>query len=375
MKPIDKLHELGQSIWYDNIERSLLIDGGLLRMVQSGEIRGVTSNPSIFNNAIMNSSIYDQALIPLALAGKNNEAIYEALAIDDIQAACDILNPVYRESSWKDGYVSFEVSPYLARKTALTLIETERLWSLVNRRNLMIKIPATKEGLPAITHAIQQGININVTLIFSIDRYREVMDAYLLGLEQRLESGKPIDHVASVASFFVSRIDTNIDNRLRELVDAGEVLKENATEIQGKIAVANAKLAYQLSRKVFSSKRFEALKIKGGRVQRPLWASTSTKNPVYRDTKYIEELIGPGTINTVPPNTLKAFADHGVATLALENGIDASQDVMENLESNGISMAEVTQELEYQGVDSFAEAFTSLLDSIEKRRLAALQNI
>ncbi len=370
MNPIDQLHRLGQSMWYDNIERRILSDGTLAGMVKRGEIRGVTSNPSIFNKAISGSKDYDQDLMPLAKAGKNKEEIYESLAVADIQAACDLFLPLYTETRGGDGYVSMEVSPYLARETDRTLIEASRLWNLVSRPNLMVKIPATKEGLPAITQAIEKGININVTLIFSLGRYREVMESYIRGLEYRLGQDKPVDSIASVASFFVSRIDTNIDSRLRDLVEQGMASSVQAEDLQGKIAIASARLAYDLHKSVFSSERFSGLRAIGAQVQRPLWASTSTKNPDYPDTMYVNELIGPNTVNTVPPKTLIAFKDHGEVALTLESCLECARNAMDNLETVGISLKHVTEELEVQGVKSFADAFTELLESIEQRRLA-----
>jgi transaldolase len=372
MKSIKKLHKLGQSIWYDNIERKLLKNGDLSEMIELGYIRGVTSNPSIFNNAIAKSTDYDDALIPLAKEGKTQEEIYEALAIADIQAACDLFRPLYDETEGGDGYVSLEVSPYLANDTERTLKDAKRLWKLVDRPNLMIKIPATQEGLSAITEAIANGININITLIFSIQRYLAVMDAFQTGLEKRLEAGNPIDHVASVASFFVSRIDSNVDQRLIDGVNEGKILDIYASDLLGKVAVANAKLAYQTHKNFFSDPCWKRLEESGANIQRPLWASTSTKNPKYPDTKYLDELIGPNTINTVPPKTLEAFADHGTAELTLESDITAADEVIDDLENLGISIDEVTQELEIHGVKSFADAFTALLDSIEKSRVAAL---
>jgi transaldolase len=374
MKPITKLHHLGQSVWYDNIERRLLKDGTLARMINEGVIKGVTSNPSIFNNAISNSTDYDDALVPLAKAGKTTQEIYEALAVSDIQAACDLFLPLYDETQGGDGYVSLEVSPYLADGTNETLADARRLWALVDRPNLMVKIPATQAGLPAITQAIAEGINVNVTLIFSIDRYRDVMEAYLVGLEARLYAGEPIDQIASVASFFVSRIDSNVDQRLDDLVNHGKVLLAHARETKGKVAIANAKLAFALHKEIFNTERFAKLKAKGGRIQRPLWASTSTKDPAYPDTKYVDELIAPGTVNTIPPKTLEAFSDHGNPTLTLEADLDDARKVLEELPFVGISLAEVTQELEIQGVKSFSDAFTTLLDSVETRRLASLKD-
>jgi len=364
MRPIEKLHSLGQSIWYDNIERRLLKNGELAAMIARGEIRGVTSNPSIFQKAIANSSDYDKTLLHLAKAGASKEDIYETLAVEDIQAACDLFRPLYNETEGGDGYVSLEVSPYLANDTDATAGEAARLWTLVDRPNLMIKIPGTKEGLPAITRSIIAGINVNVTLIFAIPRYQEVMEAYLVGLEQRLAAGQAIEKIASVASFFVSRIDSNVDKRLSAIGSPG------ALALQGKIAIANAKLAYAAHLQVFSDQRWEKLQDAGGRLQRPLWASTSTKNPAYSDTMYVDELIGPNTVNTVPPATLVDFMDHGVVALTLKADLESAQKAMDELAALGISMADVTQELEDQGVKAFADSFTALLDSVEKRRRA-----
>jgi transaldolase len=362
MNPIKKLHSLGQSIWYDNIERRLLNNGDLAAMIKRGEIRGVTSNPSIFNNAIANSSDYDEALLPLAKQGFSKEEIYENLAVADIQAACDLFLPLYKETNCGDGYVSLEVSPYLANDTEGTAVDAARLWARVGRPNLMIKIPATKAGLPAITTSIAAGINVNVTLIFSVQRYQEVMEAYLKGLEQRLAAGEPIDHVASVASFFVSRIDSNVDKRL----------DGKSEELMGKVAIANAKVAYASHKEIFSGPRWEILKLAGANIQRALWASTSTKNPTYPDTLYIDQLIGPNTVNTVPPKTLTAFADHGTAELTLGADLAEGRAIFVKLGELGISMQDVTQELEDAGVKSFADAFTHLLDAVENRRLAAV---
>jgi len=364
MNSIKKLYQLGQSIWYDNIERRLLENGELAGMIERGEIYGITSNPSIFHNAIAKSDDYDAALIPLAKRSVSKEEIYENLAVADIQTACDLFRPLYDATDGGDGYVSLEVSPYLAHDTAGTIDDAARLWNWVDRPNLMIKIPATKEGLPAITASIAAGINVNVTLIFSIERYKEVMEAYLSGLENRLAAGQLIDRIASVASFFVSRIDSNVDKRLDVIGN------EKASALQGKIAVANAKLAYAVHKTIFTGERWEGLRGVGANVQRALWASTSTKNPAYPDTKYVDELIGPKTVNTVPPATLIAFEDHGTIDLTLEADLNAAQAAMDGLAALGVSIEEVTQELEDQGVQAFAEAFTALLESVESRRKA-----
>ena len=366
-----QLHEAGQSIWYDNIQRSLLKNGELAGMIARGEIRGVTSNPTIFMNAITKSQDYDDSLLPLANTGMSDEEIFFHLAIEDIQAAADLFLPLYQATRGGDGYVSLEVSPFLANDTRGTLAQAKDLWQRVNRPNLMIKIPATKAGIPAVADAIAAGINVNVTLIFSLQRYAEVMDAYLTGLEKRVAAGLPIDSIASVASFFVSRVDTAIDPRLQTVIRAGGPQAQKAGALLGKAAIANARLAYADFKQVFTSARFLALKAKGAHVQRPLWASTSTKNPAYRDVMYVEELIGPDTVNTVPPQTLVAFLDHGRVRASLEEGLDAAHQVMADLKSLGISMDDVTQQLEEEGVKSFAEAFTVLLKAINVRRQTA----
>ncbi len=368
-----QLLEAGQSVWYDNIQRNLLKNGEMAGMIARGEIRGVTSNPSIFMNAITKSQDYDQSLLPLVDSGLSAEEIFFRLAIEDIQAATDLFLPLYRQSKGGDGYVSLEVSPYLANDTESTLAQVKKLWQLVDRPNLMIKIPATKAGIPAITAAIAAGINVNVTLIFSLQRYSEVMDAYLKGLEQRTAAGMPVDTIASVASFFVSRVDTNVDKRLQSIVQAGGAKAKQAEVLLGKAAIANARLAYAAYKKVFSGERFLKLKQQGARVQRPLWASTSTKNPAYRDVMYVEELIGRDTINTIPQQTLNAFLDHGKVRPSLEKDLTGATKTLADLEMLGISMDEVTYELEVEGVKTFADAFTVLLDAVKAKTGAAVQ--
>ncbi|MCZ2128549.1 MAG: bifunctional transaldolase/phosoglucose isomerase [Anaerolineales bacterium] len=362
---IKKLTALRQSLWYDNIQRKLLENGELQAMIERGDVRGVTSNPSIFKNAIEKSNDYDAALIPLAWAGWDAEKIFWQLVVEDIQAACDLFRPLYDQTDGGDGYVSIEVVPKLAYDTEGTIQQTRELRERVNRPNLMVKIPATKEGVPAIRAGIAAGININITLIFSIQRYEEVMNAYLEGLEERVARNLPIQHVASVASFFVSRVDSKVDPQLPE-----------DSPLRGKAAIANAKLAYEKFEDVFTSARFASLKARfRARVQRPLWASTSTKNPNYPDTLYVDELIGPDTVNTVPPATLNAFRDHGVAAVTITRDLADAQKTFADLEARGISMDVVTQELEDEGIKAFAEAIHSLMDTIETRRKNALASI
>jgi transaldolase/glucose-6-phosphate isomerase len=367
---IQKLNDLGQSIWYDNIQRRLLIrssegkNGEMAAMIERGDIRGVTSNPSIFNNAIAKSNDYDSALIPLAWSGWEAEQIFWQLAIEDIRDACDLFSVLYHETEGADGYVSIEVNPTMAQNTEATLAQAKQLWEWVDRPNLMVKIPATLEGLPAIRDAIAAGININVTLIFSIERYRAVMKAYLAGLDARLAAGLPVDHIASVASFFVSRMDTKVDSLLPE-----------RSPLRGKTAIAYTKLAYEEFRKVFGGEGFARYQAAGCRLQRPLWASTSTKNPAYTDTRYVDNLIGPATVNTVPAQTLEAFRDHGEAKLTLMEHLDEARKVLDEVESLGISMNKVTAELEVEGVKLFSEAFASMLKTIDERRLAAVATL
>ena len=360
MNPIEKLTSLGQSLWLDNIQRSQLENGELKGMIERGDIRGMTSNPSIFNNAIAKTKDYDAALTSLAWAGWDAEKIFWQLAIEDIRAACDLFQPLYEETNGGDGFVSIEVSPDIAHDTDATVAQVEQLWARVRRPNLMVKIPATKAGIPAIRKAISVGINVNVTLIFSLARYAEVMEAYLSGLEDHLAAGHSIHHIASVASFFVSRVDSKIDPRLPE-----------DSRLRGKAAIANAKLAYDEFQKVFATRRWENLKVRGARVQRPLWASTSTKNPAYPDTIYVDNLIGPETVNTVPPATLESFRDHGVAEVTITRDLEQANETLSQLEGAGISMDAVTQELEVEGVKAFADAFSQLLKTIDERRSSA----
>ena len=372
---IAELTEMGQSIWYDNVERRLLENGELAGMIERGDIRGLTSNPSIFNQAISKSTDYDSALIPMAWSGYTERDILEQLMIEDITRVADLLRPLYDKTNGQDGFVSLEVRPDLAFDTEKTTAEAQRLWDIVDRPNLMIKIPATEPGLLAIQKSIASGININITLIFSINRYKSVMEAYINGLEERLKVGKPIDHINSVASFFISRIDTKVDKYLETVILESGQDSRKASELLGKIAIANGRLAYKEFREVFEGDRFIRLQVKGANIQRPLWASTSTKNPRYPDTMYVDELIGKNTVNTVPPQTLDAFREHGKVEFTIEKDLDKAQEDISTLESLGISMQKVTQELEDEGVKAFSVAFDSLLDSVRQRQENALKEL
>lgn len=358
---MSKLHELanlGQSIWLDFIRRQILDSGELNRLHASG-VRGVTSNPSIFEKAIADSDDYNDDLDLLIAKGKSTIEIYEALAIEDIKRACDVFMDLYRQTDGEDGYVSLEANPQLAYKTEETIAEARRLFKAVDRPNVYIKVPATPEGIPAIRQLIGEGININVTLIFAVSAYEEVAEAYLSGLEQLAEKGGDLSNVSSVASFFVSRVDTKADKLLAE--------KGNES-LQGKIGIANAKMGYQRFLQIFSGPRWEALADKGARVQRPLWGSTSTKNPDYPDTLYVDSLIGPHTVNTVPPETLEAILDHGTVARTIDRNPELARQQLEKLESLGVSLDRITDELLDEGVKKFADAFASLLDTIEARK-------
>ncbi len=371
--PLVEPQTLGQSPWHDNIRRGLLASGALKKMVKAGDITGLTSNPTIFEQAVAQSSDYDEALAELARQGKTAEQIFDRLSIEDIRAAADVFAPVYKRTRGGDGYVSIEVAPNHARDTRATVAEARRLWKAVGRPNLMIKIPATREGLPAIEQTIADGINVNVTLIFSLERYAEVMNAYLAGLEKRLDARKKIESLASVASFFVSRVDTLVDQRLDEKIKAlGGADAGPLTALKGRAAIANARLAFQRFRQVFDGERFARLKARGARVQRPLWASTSTKNPDYPDVYYVEALIGPDTVNTMPPATIVAYKDHGQPAVRLTDDPGDAQRVVEQLEEFGIRMDDVTAKLEADGVASFMRSFDTLLAVVEARRLAAV---
>jgi transaldolase len=368
--PLLQLKTFGQSVWYDNIDRSQLISGQFKRLLDEDGVVGVTANPTIFQKSISSGNAYDEQITQLIQEGKSTNEIYEALVISDICTVADILRPIYDRTNRQDGFVSLEVSPELAHDTERTLAEVRRFWKTVDRPNLMIKIPATPEGIPAIQQALTDGININITLIFSLDDYRSVADAYISALEERNAEGKEIGHIASVASFFVSRVDTLVDqvleNRIKATSDSAE--QQKLKSLEGKAAIANARLVYQEFKRIFSTPRFETLKHSGAHVQRPLWASTSTKNPAYRDVLYAEELIGPDTVDTMPLETIQNFRDHGRVSRTIENDIPQASAEFAALEEVGIHYDQVTQQLEDEGVQKFTDSFLELFKGIESKK-------
>ncbi|MBT8368200.1 MAG: transaldolase [Deltaproteobacteria bacterium] len=369
MTKLIELGKLGQSVWFDYIRRSLITSGELQALIDKG-VRGITSNPAIFEKAIAGSNDYDEAIKALLKTEKNIDEIYESLAIEDISMAADLLRNIYDSSNGKDGYVSLEVNPHLANETEKTIAEANRLYETLNRPNVMIKVPATPAGIPAITELIGAGVNVNVTLIFGLDNYKAVAEAYLAGLEKLLSSGPsakgghPIDRVASVASFFVSRVDSAVDKALEE---------KNVNELQGKIAVANSKIAYAEFKKIFNGPRWEQLENKGARVQRVLWASTGAKNPDYPDTIYVDELIGPDTVNTLPPATVDNFMDHGRVAETLTRGVAEAQLQIAKLAELGIDLNAITQQLQDDGVVAFAKPFNALMQSIADKKERLVQ--
>jgi transaldolase len=367
--PLKELLNYGQSMWLDYIRRDLFTTGMLKQMIADDGLRGMTSNPAIFEKAIGESSLYDDMLKSLASrADLDTTARFEQIAIRDIQDAADTLRPVYDSSQFRDGYVSLEVSPYLARKTQETIAEARRLWKAVNRENVMIKIPGTAEGLPAIRTAIGEGININVTLLFAQEVYVKVAEAYIAGLEDLAARGGNLKKEAGVASFFISRIDSLVDGLIEAKLKTTTDSQQQALlkSLLGKVAIANGKLTYQRYQKIFSGPRWEALAAKGAQTQRVLWASTSTKNPAYRDVLYAEELIGPDTVDTMPPATIDAFRDHGRVRNSLTEDVPAAQKTMDDLAQVGVSIKEVTDKLTADGVKLFADAFDKLLAAVAK---------
>ncbi|NPA92020.1 MAG: bifunctional transaldolase/phosoglucose isomerase, partial [Chloroflexi bacterium] len=365
--PLRQLQKFGQSVWLDFIRRDMLLSGEFQTLIQEDGVSGVTSNPTIFEQAIAGSPAYDASIHGLILVGRNAFGIYEDLTVEDVRLAADVLFPVYLASNGNEGYVSLEISPHLAYDTDTTIAEARRIWQEVDRPNLMIKVPATKEGLPAIRELTREGINVNVTLLFSLERYREVIEAYMDGLEARLEHALPIDIIRSVASFFVSRIDTKVDALLEAMIREGGDKATRAQALLGEAAVASAKLAYQIYKEAIASERWQELALRGAKPQRLLWASTSTKNPAYSDVKYVEALIGPDTITTLPLKTLNAYRDHGQPAPRLEENVDHARWVLEELAALGVDMAQVAQELEDEGVRRFVESYEKLLDIIRQK--------
>ena len=362
MDRLREIQRLGQSVWYDNISRDLLESGEIAGLVDAG-VTGLTSNPTIFEKAISAGAVYDNSLAALAAEGLDANACYESLAFEDIRSAADLLRPAYDASGGADGFACLEVSPRLAHDTEATVAEALRLFAALDRPNAMIKVPATPEGIPAIRRLIGRGINVNVTLIFSLEAHRDVMEAYVSGLEDLAAAGGDLSGVSSVASFFVSRVDTSVDNLLSE---------GGAADLMGRAAIANASMAYRFFREAFGGERFAALKARGALVQRPLWASTSPKNPAYSDLLYIDNLIGPDTVNTMPPATLSAFIDHGDVRRAIDLDDAGAEQTLAALEAAGISMDDVTDKLLADGVKAFADSFELLLANVEAKRALLL---
>ena len=363
---LQRLHDAGQSLWLDYIDRTMLGNGDLARRIREDALTGMTSNPTIFEKALGEGNAYDAQLAG-APADLTPWERFELVETTDVRNACDIFRPVYDATKGADGYVSIEVSPGAASDANATVEEAHRLWTTVNRPNVMIKVPGNAEGVVACQRLIADGINVNVTLLFAVEAHERIIDAYLAGLEERAKAGKAIDRVASVASFFVSRVDTEIDKRLDAKIASDAANAERYRALKGRAAIANAKLAYALFQRKFSGARWEALAAKGARVQRPLWASTSTKNPAYRDVMYVEQLIGPDTVNTLPPATLEAFRDHGEVARTVDKDVEGAKRTIAELAAVGISLEEVTAKLLRDGIASFQKSFDGLLANLEKK--------
>jgi len=365
--PLLELQTFGQSVWLDYLRRDLLTSGELDSLIVEDGLRGITSNPAIFEKAINDSDLYNETIQKLVAAGRSTAEIIDELTIEDIRQTAVHFRPLYDRLHGQDGFVSLEVSPHMARSTDKTIAEARRLWTAVDQPNLMIKVPGTQEGLPAIRQLISEGINVNVTLLFGLPRYKEVAQAYLNGLRDRLEAGKPVDHVASVASFFLSRIDVLVDPMLAER-SAGNGGAGTAKRLQGQVAIASAKVAYHIYREIFENGRFHRLAESGAQPQRLLWASTSTKNPDYSDVKYVEALIGPHTINTMPQETLEAFRDHGRVAPTLQQNLGDAYRVLDQLAELHIDIDAITAQLEEEGVDKFIKPYDRLVDALEQKR-------
>lgn len=366
--PLKEIANFGQSVWYDSISRSLIQGGELQRLIDEDGVVGQTSNPNFFKEAIVGKADYDAQMRELARQGKSGDDIYEALTTTDVRGACDLFATIYQRTDGHDGYVSIEVSPTLAHDTRRTIDEAKRLWETVGRPNVMIKIPAAPEGIEAIKQTLIAGINVNVTLVFSIASYRDVMNAYIEAVEERIRRGQPVDRLASVGSFFVSRVDVAVDKMLDEKIKgASGAEKEKLQSLLGKAAIANAKDAYHVFRETFSGPRWEALAAKGAKVQRPLWASTGAKNPAYRDILYAEEVIGPDTVDTMGPPTIEAFRDHGRVRNSVEEDYAGAQRVLQELADVGIDMAKVTQDLQDAGIKQFADSFEAIMKDVRTK--------
>ena len=369
--PLMALKELGQSVWLDNLSRKLINSGELKRFIDEDGLSGITSNPTIFQKAISGSTDYDTSLHRMIDQGvKDEKALFFELAIEDVSHAADMLWPVYQSNKGLDGFVSIEVSPNLAYDTEPTISEARRLFSTIGKKNILVKVPATKQGLPAIEQLTSEGVNVNVTLLFSVERYEEVVEAYLRGLERRVSKGQPINEITSVASFFVSRVDTLTDKLLETQLSSAtsKAKRDKITSHFGKAAAANAKIAYRKYKNIFSGKRFFTLKTKGGLIQRILWGSSGTKNPKYSDVKYVEELIGPDSINTMTEATIKAFRDHGQAKITISDHLEEVEKLFQELRSVGIEIKDVTEKLENEGVKLFSDSFFALLKEIAQKR-------
>jgi len=365
--PLKKVEALGQAVWLDYIRRDLMTGGGLRRLIQEDGLRGMTSNPAIFEKAIAESHVYDDEIRAMALEGKGSKTIYESLTRRDVQAAADEFRPLYDRTGGKDGYVSLEFAPHLAHDTKGTVEEARRLWGALARPNVFIKVPATAEGLPAVTRLTAEGINVNITLLFGLPRYRQAAQAYISGLEARTADGKPVNHLTSVASFFLSRIDTMVDPLLEKIIAQGGDKAGLARQELGRVAVASARMAYPIYKELFYGQRFKKLAENGARAQRLLWASTGAKNPDYSDVKYIEELIGPETVNTVPLETLDAYRAHGRPEARLEQDVPEARRALERLPELGISIDAITQRLEDEGVEKFNKPFDKLMKTLEQK--------
>jgi transaldolase len=365
--PLLEIRVLGQSVWLDLLSRGMLVSGQLRMLIEQDGVSGETSNPAIFEKAIDGSHDYDKAIRSLVLQGKKAEEIYEALTVEDIQHSADLFRPLYDETDGRDGFISLELSPHLAYDIDGSISEAHRLWTILNRPNILLKVPATAKGLPVIKKLIYEGINVNITLLFSLDRYREVAEAYIAGLDARTEAGKPLEMVTSVASFFLSRIDVLVDSMLENVIQERDKRSEAANTLLGQTAISSAKAAYHIYREIFNSERFRRLSAKGARTQRLLWASTGTKNPAYSDVKYVEPLIGPDTVNTMPLETINAYRDHGDPANRLSDSVEEARLVLEKLQAFGIDLAAVTQQLEREGVKKFVEPYDKVISTINKR--------